>query len=94
MGELTGATGSPPGYHYNNIYFDRRDVQDILHVPHRQWSLCPKPGVSPFANGKDGSDVSGNTIYGSVIEQSVRSVIAHGMLDFVLLSAGSRLAIQ
>ncbi|KZV99242.1 alpha/beta-hydrolase [Exidia glandulosa HHB12029] len=74
------------------IYFNRTDVQDVIHAPRMSWQECSVPPV--YVNRTDYSMPSSLTVLPSVIEKNVRTVIMHGLLDFILLSDGTRIAIQ
>ncbi|KAF7800102.1 hypothetical protein EIP86_011346 [Pleurotus ostreatoroseus] len=80
------------------IYFNRTDVQDAIHAPHIDWETCSSGSV--YSNGttgfpgRDQSVGSALSVLPNVIEKSVRSVIVHGLADFILLSEGTRITIQ
>ncbi|PPQ77206.1 hypothetical protein CVT25_011052 [Psilocybe cyanescens] len=80
------------------IYFNRTDVQDAIHAPHIDWSSCTDNSVyiDP-ATGGPGSDTSipsTLSVLPNVIDKSVRTVIVHGLADFILVAEGTRIAIQ
>ncbi|TFY81162.1 hypothetical protein EWM64_g2854 [Hericium alpestre] len=75
-----------------SIYFNRTDVQDVLHAPHMDWTVCSETKV--YVNGTDNSLPSTLSVLPNVIEKSERTVIAQGLADFVILAEGTRLAIQ
>ncbi|KAJ3013545.1 hypothetical protein HKX48_005704 [Thoreauomyces humboldtii] len=77
-----------------SAYFDRADVKAAIHAPNVTWSTCAEGTGFATPDGSDLSDPPNYKVLGSVIDRSVRTVIAHGLLDFVLLSEGSLLAIQ
>jgi len=91
--DVLGFPGSffytPPGA---DIYFARKDVQDAIHAPHIDWVICSNDDV--FVKGKDTSKSSTAEVIPRVIEQSERTIIAHGLLDYVLLVNGTLMAIQ
>jgi len=73
------------------IYFDREDVKKAIHAPVNQtWSKC---SVGVFPNG-DASPPSVFTVLPDVIEKSIRSVIIHGLGDYVVIAEGARVALQ
>ncbi|KAI0031701.1 alpha/beta-hydrolase [Vararia minispora EC-137] len=73
------------------IYFNRTDVQDAIHAPHITWSDCSEHNVYV---GGDHSIPSTLSVLPNVIEKSERTVIVHGLADFILLAEGTRIAIQ
>lgn len=74
------------------IYFDRKDVKKAIHAPlDKTWFECSE--IDVFPNG-DASLPPTFTVLPDVIEQSVRSVIMHGLGDYVLIAEGARLALQ
>ncbi|KAG6831761.1 hypothetical protein H0H92_007913 [Tricholoma furcatifolium] len=83
-----------------NPVFDvyRTDVQDAIHAPHITWSDCSSGSVyiNPTTGGpgNDQSIPSTLSVLPNVIEKSVRTVIAHGLADFILVAEGTRIAIQ
>ena len=73
------------------IYFDREDVKRAIHAPADQtWTKCSE-GV--FPNG-DASLPSAFTVLPDVIEKSNRSVIIHGLGDYILIAEGTRVILQ
>ena len=73
------------------VYFDREDVKKAIHAPLNQtWIQCSE-GV--FPNG-DASLPPAFTVLPEVIEKSNRSVIIHGLADFVLIAEGARVVLQ
>jgi carboxypeptidase D len=74
------------------IYFDRQDVKKAIHAPvNVSWTECSKDPVFP---NKDASLPSSLTVLPNVIEKSKRSVIVHGLADFILIAEGMRIALQ
>lgn len=71
-------------------YFNRTDVQKAINAPPRPWKLCADEPV--FSN--DDSPDSALSVLPSVIEQLNRTIIAHGQLDYRLITNGSLLVIQ
>ncbi|KAF8895695.1 alpha/beta-hydrolase [Gymnopilus junonius] len=80
------------------IYFNRTDVQDAIHAPHITWTSCTNTDVyinaTTGAPGSDTSIPSTLSILPNVIDKSIRTVIAHGLADFILVAEGTRIAIQ
>lgn len=71
------------------VYFDRKDVQEVIHAPVGHWELC--------SDGILQNDTSAPVVQGvlpRVIEKSSRTIFANGMLDFVPIVNGSITAIQ
>lgn len=73
------------------VYFNRSDVQEAIHAPSIEWSECSTTNV--FPNG-DGSLPSALTVLPGVIERTQNVLIAHGLLDMVLIANGTLLQIQ
>ncbi|KAF8628120.1 hypothetical protein AX15_004076 [Amanita polypyramis BW_CC] len=74
------------------IYFDRKEVKEAIHVPvNVTWAECSD--INVFPNG-DASLPPAFTVLPGVIEKSQRSVIIHGLIDYVLIADGARIAIQ
>jgi carboxypeptidase D len=74
------------------IYFDRQDVKQAIHAPINQtWVECADFDV--FPNG-DASLPPALTVLPDVIQRSSRSVIIHGLSDFVLIAEGARVVLQ
>ncbi|KAG1817704.1 Alpha/Beta hydrolase protein [Suillus subaureus] len=74
------------------IYFNRTDVKEAIHAPvDTEWLECTNTNV--FLN-EDSSLPPALTVLPSVIEKSQRTVIVHGLADFVLIADGTRIAIQ
>jgi carboxypeptidase D len=76
----------------SQIYFDRKDVKEAIHAPANvTWALCTDTNVFPSG---DASPPSVFTVLPNVIEKSKRSVIVHGLADFLLIADGARIALQ
>ncbi|KAF8350960.1 Alpha/Beta hydrolase protein [Amanita rubescens] len=74
------------------IYFNRTEVKEAIHAPvNVNWAECSN--ISVFPNG-DASLPPVFTVLPNVIEKSKRSVIMHGLGDYVLIADGTRIAIQ
>ena len=68
------------------MYFDRLDVKKAIHAPTNvTWSECSDINVFPRG---DASLPSGLTVLPNIIEKSERSVIVHGLADFILIAEG------
>ncbi|KAI0061166.1 alpha/beta-hydrolase [Artomyces pyxidatus] len=80
------------------VYFNRTDVQDAIHAPHVEWAACANGDVyvnaTTGAPGNDQSIPSTLSVLPNVIEKSERTVIIHGLADFILVAEGTRIAIQ
>ncbi|KAL4245091.1 Carboxypeptidase [Abortiporus biennis] len=80
------------------VYFNRTDVQRAIHAPHINWEACSEGSVyinrTTGGAGRDQSVASTLSVLPNVIEKSVRTVIVHGLADFILCSEGTRIAIQ
>ncbi|KAI9833597.1 MAG: hypothetical protein M1819_003550 [Sarea resinae] len=75
-----------------SIYFNRSDVQTAIHAPPTNWLECSNGNV--FVNGTDNSPPSGLSVLPSVIERTQRTIIGHGLLDYILIANGTLLMIQ
>jgi carboxypeptidase D len=68
------------------IYFDREDVKKAIHAPvNVSWTECSEHQV--FGRGGDQSAPS-FTVLPNVIEKSERTVVVHGLADFILIAEG------
>ncbi|KAA1474008.1 alpha/beta-hydrolase [Dentipellis sp. KUC8613] len=80
------------------IYFNRTDVQDAIHAPHIDYTICSESSVYVNATtgqpGDDQSIWSTLSVLPNVIEKSERVAITHGLADYILLAEGTRIAIQ
>lgn len=72
-----------------SIYFNRTEVQRAINAPLQEWEECSN-GVLD----NDDSPPSGLSVLPRVIEKNNRTVIGHGMLDFILLANGTLMTIQ
>ena len=76
------------------IYFNRTDVKEAIHAPADvSWSECSETVEDVFPNG-DASLPPAFTVLPNVIEKSVRSVIVHGLADYILIAEGARIVLQ
>jgi carboxypeptidase D len=68
------------------LYFDREDVKKAIHAPTNvTWVECSNTKVFP---NEDASDYPVFTVLPSVIEKNVRTVIVHGLADFIFIAEG------
>ncbi|KAG1861626.1 Alpha/Beta hydrolase protein [Suillus subluteus] len=89
--DVLGYPGSFPQMQ-SPIYFNRMDVKEAIHAPvDTEWS--ESSNINVFPNG-DSSLPSVFTVLPNVIEKNKRTVIVHGLADFVLISEGTRIVIQ
>ena len=72
-----------------SIYFNRTDVQKAINAPMQEWEECSN-GVLDT----DNSPPSALSVLPSVIERSERTIIGHGLLDYILMYNGTLLAVQ
>ena len=78
--------GSFPQTQLSPLYFDREDVKRAIHAPTNvKWSECSEQRVFPRG---DASLPPALTVLPNVIEKSERSVIVHGLADFILIAEG------
>lgn len=90
--DVLGFPGSFPQTQVSPLYFDRADVKRAIHAPTNvTWSECSDVDVFPRG---DASLPSGLTVLPNIIEKSERSVIVHGLADFILIAEGTRVMIQ
>lgn len=74
------------------VYFDRADVKAALHAPaDATWTVCSSNPVFPVG---DWSLRPAYSVLPSVIEKSERSVIVHGMADYIVIAEGTRIVLQ
>jgi carboxypeptidase D len=72
-----------------SVYFNRTDVQKAVNAPTQEWEECSSGVLED-----DDSPPSGLSVLPRVIEKNNRTVIGHGMLDFILLANGTLMMIQ
>ncbi|KAF8638468.1 hypothetical protein AX17_002179 [Amanita inopinata Kibby_2008] len=90
--DVLGFPGSFPQEQTLPLYFDRQDVKAAIHAPlDVSWVECSNINVFPHG---DASLPPAFTVLPNVIEKSNRSVIVHGLADFILIAEGARIAIQ
>lgn len=75
-----------------NNYFNRSDVQAVIHAPPTDYFICAG-GPNLFPDG-DQSIPSALGPLPSVIERTNNTIIGHGMLDFLLFANGTLITIQ
>ncbi|KAH9045770.1 alpha/beta-hydrolase [Lactarius pseudohatsudake] len=92
--DVLGFPGSFPQAQTTPVYFDRADVKAAIHAPQTtNWEVCGFNGPDVFPDG-DASDPPAFTVLPNVIEKSKRSVIVHGLADFLLIAEGTRIVLQ
>lgn len=74
------------------VYFNLTDVQTAINAPVQRWDECSL--IDVFVNGTDTSPPSGLSVLPGVIERTERTILGHGLLDFILQYNGTLLAIQ
>ncbi|KAL6304126.1 Alpha/Beta hydrolase protein [Sparassis latifolia] len=90
--DVLGFPGSFPQTQVSPLYFNRDDVKRAIHAPMEvDWVECSN--INVFSWG-DASPPSAFSVLPNVIEKSERAVVVHGLADFILLSDGTRIAIQ
>ncbi|TFK67288.1 alpha/beta-hydrolase [Pluteus cervinus] len=89
--DVLGFPGSFPDVQ-SPIYFDRQEVKKAIHAPlNTTWEECADGNV--FVR-RDQSTPSALSVLPNVIEKNQRTVIVHGLADFILIAEGTRLVIQ
>ncbi|KAF8577181.1 alpha/beta-hydrolase [Ramaria rubella] len=90
--DVLGFPGSFPNVQLSPLFFDREDVKKAIHAPvDVDWVECSNINVFPHG---DGSLPSALSVLPNVIEKSNRSVIVHGLADFILIAEGTRIVLQ
>ncbi|KZP01671.1 alpha/beta-hydrolase [Calocera viscosa TUFC12733] len=76
-----------------DTYFNRADVQSLLHLPPIAWSECTSHSV--YENGADETTRYSEVLLPSLLDALPGGVtLWHGLLDGLLLAEGDRLTIQ
>lgn len=79
-------SGSFPQTQLAPLYFDREDVKKAIHAPAGvNWTECSNDDVFPKG---DASLPPALSVLPSVIEKNNRTVIVHGLADFILIAEG------
>lgn len=90
---LWDVLGFPGSFDYlpagAEIYFNRTDVQQAINAPVQEWEECTG-GILRH----DNSAPSGLSVLPGVIEKNNRTIIGHGLLDFILLHNGTLMMIN
>lgn len=90
--DVLGFPGSFEDIQLSPLYFDRTDVKKAIHAPlDVDWAECSNVDVFPQG---DASLPPSFTVLPSVIEKSKRSLVVHGLADFILIAEGARIVIQ
>jgi len=90
--DVLGFPGSFPQTQLSPLYFDRQDVKQAIHAPlNVSWEECSDIDVFPHG---DASLPPAFTVLPNAIEKSERTVIVHGLADFILIAEGARIVIQ
>ncbi|RMZ85375.1 hypothetical protein DV737_g771, partial [Chaetothyriales sp. CBS 132003] len=74
------------------IYFNLTSVQEAINAPIQEWEECTS--VDVFVDGIDNSPPSALSVLPHVIDNADRVIIAHGILDMVLMYNGTLIAVQ
>lgn len=83
---LSFGRGSFPQIQLAPLYFDRADVKQAIHAPANvDWAECSDVNVFPHG---DRSLPSALSVLPNVIEKGQRTVIVHGLADFILIAEG------
>ncbi|KAI0301889.1 Alpha/Beta hydrolase protein [Multifurca ochricompacta] len=95
MADLSDVLGFPGSFfqaQVSPLYFNRADVKAAIHAPANvDWAECSNIDVFPHG---DGSLPPAFTVLPNVIEKSNRTVIVHGLGDFILIAEGTRIVLQ
>ena len=75
------------------IYFNRSDVQAVIHVPPTNWEVC-KNGVFVGAEGDQSLGPAQDGVLQHVIEYTNNTIIMNGQQDYILPTNGTLLAVQ
>ncbi|KAG6910181.1 hypothetical protein DXG01_012630 [Tephrocybe rancida] len=87
--DVLGFPGSFEQVQIAPLYFDREDVKKAIHAPvNVAWEECSSDDVFPHG---DASLPSALSVLPNVIENNKRTVIIHGLADFILIAEGTRI---
>jgi len=90
---LWDVLGFPGSFDYvpegATIYFNRTDVQKAINAPIQPWEECADGVLTT-----DTSPPSGLSVLPRVIEKTTKTIIDHGLLDYILIANGTILMIQ
>ncbi|KAE8230777.1 hypothetical protein CF326_g4217 [Tilletia indica] len=82
------------GFSATNFVNNVKGFKEAIHAdPSIQWRLCGTR-QHVFVNDTDTSPAPDNGVLNRVIDRNTRTLIQHGLQDFVLIANGTRLAIQ
>lgn len=76
-----------------NNYFNRTDVQQVIHAPPTDYTICGDDSLGLISPG-DQSVPSSLFAIPPVIEKTNNVIIGHGWLDYLLLANGTLASIQ
>ncbi|KAI9449078.1 alpha/beta-hydrolase [Lactarius psammicola] len=92
--DVLGIPGTFPQIQVQPVYFNDPKVKEAIHAPaHVEWTECGAV-QSVFVAPGDTSPSSSYEVLPRVIAQGARTVVVSGLADFVLISEGTRIAIQ
>lgn len=84
--DVLGFPGSFP-QQQSPIYFNLTEVKKVLHAPlDVDWVECSN--INVFPDGDASAPPGTNGVLASVIEKNKRTVVVHGLADFILISEG------
>ncbi|CAA7269655.1 unnamed protein product [Cyclocybe aegerita] len=90
--DVLGFPGSFP-QQQTPLYFNRTDVKQAIHAPlSTSWEECSN--INVFTGRGDQSLPPAFTVLPNVVEKNNRTVIVHGLADFILIAEGTRIVIQ
>lgn len=88
---LWDVLGFPGSFPYQpegaEIYFNRTEVQKAINAPRIEWEECSSDDV--FVGGHDSSHPSSWSVLPRTIEKNERTIIGHGLLDYILMTNGT-----
>jgi len=75
------------------LYFNLDEVKQAIHAPMEvDWAECSN--ISVFPHGDSSEPPALNGVLTNVIQKSNRSVVVHGLGDFILIAEGTRIVLQ